>query len=98
MKWRRTYFGKIGGITVTLADDWTLFVEGLMIARIYHVTGGPQNGLWLWFVQVRPNGKPGNGGRGEARTKEEAMAACEQLLPEAIRQRLWGPEAGVSQT
>jgi len=45
---------------------------------------------WAWFVQVFPDGTPGNVGTGVAGDGTEARLACEARLPESIRGRL-GP-------
>lgn len=77
-----------------MEDDWSLADGGLSIARLYRIVGGPQDGQWAWFVQVLPDGTPGNGGTGVEATGKAAREACERLLPELIRARLRKAEDG----
>ncbi len=58
------------------------------LARIYRLKAGPQDGRWAWFVQVFPDGTPGNGGTGSAADGREAREACEARLSSAIQQAL----------
>lgn len=88
MKWRRTAHKRLDGKIEVMEDDWSLADGGLSIARLYRIAGGPQDGQWAWFVQVFPDGTPGNGGTGFAATGTEARESCESLLPESIRARL----------
>lgn len=89
LKWRRT---SIDGRT-TLDDDWSLADGGLSLARIYRYSDGPQTGRWAWFVQVSPDGTPGNGGTGVEDTGKAAREACEARLPAHFRARLQAPPA-----
>lgn len=88
LKWRRTSFKRLDGSVDIMIDDWSLSDGGLSIARLYRINGGPQDGQWAWFVQVFPDGVPGNGGTSFAATGTAAREACERLLPEPIRGRL----------
>lgn len=90
LKWERT---SIDGRTA-LEDDWSLADGGLSLARLYRLSGGPQAGRWAWFVQVWPDGTPGNGGTGVEATGKAAREACEALLPGRFRERLRGDGAG----
>jgi hypothetical protein len=69
IKWRRTNLAP---------DDWTLLdPSGEPLARLYNVSGGPQDGRWYWSVLFRRDGGVGNGGNGFAVTGREAREACE---------------------
>jgi hypothetical protein len=60
IKWRRTNLAP---------DDWTLLdPSGEPRARLYNVSGGPQDGRWYWSVLFRRDGGVGNGGNGFAVT------------------------------
>lgn len=84
LKWERT---SIDGRTA-LDDDWSLADGGLSLARIYKLPSGPQAGRWAWFVQVWPDGTPGDGGTGVEAEGKAAREACEGRLPERFRARL----------
>ncbi|MEK8121654.1 hypothetical protein WOB59_00600 [Methylocystis sp. IM4] len=88
LKWRRTSFKRLDGSIDVLDDDWSLSIGGRSLARIYLLNGGPQDGRWAWFVQVFPEGTPGNGGVGVDDDGRAAREACESLLPPAIQQAL----------
>jgi hypothetical protein len=80
--WRRTSFRRLDGSVEFAPDDWTLCDDvGQPLARIYHYAYGPQAGRWSWFVLVRPDGTPVNGGTGTAPTGREAREACELRVP-----------------
>jgi len=66
IKWRRTNLAP---------DDWTLLdASGEPLARLYIVSGGPQDGRGYWSVLFRRDGF--------AVTGREAREACEGRMPE----------------
>lgn len=78
-KWRRTALTRSDGSPVP--DDWSLVDEHLgPVARIYRMTGGPQDGLWFWAVQIDAQGRPWNGGTGQAADGRQAKEAVETVL------------------
>jgi hypothetical protein len=78
-KWRRTDL--IGADGQLVRDDWCLIDEKLgAIARIYRMTGGPQDGQWFWAVQIDAQGRPWNSGLGSEATGAEAKAAIEAII------------------
>lgn len=88
LKWKRTMLVDIGGVRMALPDDWCLVDGALSLARIYRLIGGPLEGNWAWFVQVFPDGTPGNGGTGTEESQTAAREACEARLPEEYRVRV----------
>ena len=55
--WHRTAFKSIKGEVEVAQDDWTLVnPAGEALARLYKVSGGPQDGRWYWTVLFRPDG------------------------------------------
>jgi hypothetical protein len=79
-RWRRTSFKRLDGSVDVVLDDWCLHDENdQVLARIYKMTGGPQNSQWFWAVQVGPDGEPWNGGTGYFATGKEARETCEAL-------------------
>jgi hypothetical protein len=78
-KWRRTDLRGADGHHVR--DDWCLIDEKLgPIARIYRLTGGPQDGQWFWAVQIDAHGRPWNSGSGSEAIGAEAKAAVEAIV------------------
>jgi hypothetical protein len=65
-------------------DDWVLYdADGLQVARIMLVVGGPNDGRWRWSLQIRPDGERLNGGQGYCDTGTEARELCESRVPVA---------------
>ncbi len=84
--WRRTVFTSINGNDEIAPDDWTLLdLSDKPLARLYKVTGGPQDGRWYWSVLFMRDGSVGNGGNGFTATGREAREACEARMPETTR-------------
>ena len=78
-RWRRTALTRADGSPVP--DDWSLVDEQLgPMARIYRITGGPQDGQWFWTVLVDAQGRPWNSGTGNVSSGAEAKAAVERVL------------------
>lgn len=79
VRWRRTALTRGDGSPVP--DDWCLVDERLgEIARIYRITGGPQNSSWFWAVLVDAQGLPWNSGSGNAPSGAEAKAKVERII------------------
>jgi hypothetical protein len=85
-KWRRTAFEDTAGNVEIAPDDWTLLdPSGMALARLYKVSGGPQDGRWYWTVLVRTDGSAESGGTGFVATGREAREAREaRARPKAI--------------
>jgi hypothetical protein len=84
--WRRTAFTSINGEVEVAPDDWTLLnPDGEPLARLYKVSGGPQDGRWYWTVLFRPDGSVGGGGNGIAESGRAAREACEARIPKTMR-------------
>lgn len=80
-RWKRTV---IAGEIV--ADDWCLRIsEARSVARIRRETGGSNDGLWFWTVQIDASVRPYNAGAGYSRSGAEARQACEDRLSTAFR-------------
>lgn len=80
-RWQRTVIaGEI------IADDWCLHSDAAQsVARIRRETGGSNDGLWFWAVQIDESGRPYNAGTGYARSGAEARQACEDRLSAPFR-------------
>ncbi len=82
-RWRRTHLTAADGRPVE--DDWCLELpNGDAVARIYKVCGGPRDGRWAWFVQIREHFRPWNGGAGYADSGREAKEAVEARVPKLL--------------
>jgi hypothetical protein len=78
-KWRRTALTRADGAPVP--DDWRLVDPDLgAIARLYRVTGGPNDARWFWAVQIDAQGRPWNSCTGYAPAGAEAKAAVEAII------------------
>jgi hypothetical protein len=82
-KWRRTAFTRIDGAVDIAEDDWSLMIDGISAARVYHVRGGPHDGRRFWAVQIGPGRVPFNSGAGNADGGREARETCE-AIPRAM--------------
>jgi len=79
-KWRRAAFRRIDGAVDIAEDDWSLMIDGMSVARIYRMRGGPHDGQWFWAVQIGPGRVPFSGGTGNADGGRKAREACEAIL------------------
>jgi hypothetical protein len=79
-KWPRTAFARIDGAVDIAEDDWSLSIDGMSVARIYRVRGGPHDGRWFW--EIGPGRVPFNSGAGNADGGRQAREACEAILRE----------------
>ena len=75
MRWRHTWpGGDRPHDEVLLVDDGA---AGRTVARVDHVTDGPEEARWRWFWDEK------DGGSGACATKEAAKAECERRAREA---------------